>query len=164
MSLIPWRNKGDSSIAPARTLSRMRDDFDDLVRRVWNDPWSIANLGGESMPRMDMSETDDDVMLRFELPGVKAEEVDISMSGNVLTLRGEKSETREEKRGNCTYSERSFGSFSRSVQIPTTVNPESVEATYNDGVLTVRLAKSPEARPRKITVRRGEEPRQASSR
>jgi HSP20 family protein len=157
MSLIPWRNKGETGIAPARTISRMRDDFDSLLRRFWNDPWSLTDFSGESMlgaPRMDMSETDDDVTLRFELPGVKAEEVDISISGNVLTLRGEKSDSREEKCSDCTYSERSFGSFSRSVQIPTAVNPDSVVATYNDGVLTVRLAKSPEAKPKKITVRR----------
>ena len=156
MSLIPWKNKGESGIVPVNAIARMRDDFENVLRRFWSDPWSMTEFGSEMMaaPRMDMNETDDDLTLRFELPGVKAEEVDISISGNVLTLRGEKSASQEQKRGDYTYSERSFGTFSRSVQIPATVNPDSVEATYQDGILTVRLAKSAESKPRKIAVRR----------
>lgn len=155
MSLFPWKPKGDAGVSPISPLSRMREDFEGVLRRIWNEPWSMAEFGSETAaPRMDMSETDDDVTLRFELPGVKAEEVDISISGNLLTLRAEKSEKNEQKRGDYTYSERSFGTFSRSVQIPAGVNPDSVDATYQDGILTVRLAKSIESKPRKITVRR----------
>jgi HSP20 family protein len=156
MSLLPWKNKGN---AQPNTLLRMRQEMDDVLRRFWNDPWSAgAELAGGSLlgtPRMDMNETDDDLTLRFELPGVTAEDVDIRVTDNVLSLRGEKSEMKEEKRGDCTYSERSYGSFSRSVQLPPDVNPDSVDATYKDGVLTVRLAKTADAKPRKIEVRRG---------
>ena len=157
MSLIPWKNKGETAIAPANTLLRMRQEMDDVLRRFWNDPWGAgAELAGGSLlgtPRMDMTETDEHVLLRFELPGVTANDVDIRVSGNTLTLRGEKSDAKEEKRGDCTYSERSYGSFSRSVELPTSVNAENVDATYKDGVLSVRLAKLPNAKARKIAVR-----------
>jgi HSP20 family protein len=105
MSLLPWKNKANTQ---SNTLLRMRQEMDDVLRRFWNDPWSAgAELAGGSLlgtPRMDMNETDDDVTLRFELPGVTAEDVDIRVTDNVLMLRGEKSETKEEKRGDCTYS------------------------------------------------------------
>jgi HSP20 family protein len=133
---------------------------DDLFERLFRDPWgtSLAEsaFGGFGAgPPLDVSETDKQLTLRFELPGVKPDDVEINVSGSVLTLRGEKSESREEKSATCTYSERSYGSFSRSVQLPSTVDPDKVEATYKDGVLSVTLGKHPGAQPKRITVKSG---------
>lgn len=157
MKMIPWKNKNESTaLSPANSLLRMRQEMDDWLNRLWQDPWSPwpepASLSLAS-PRMDMIETDEDMTLTFELPGVTAENVNISVSGNVLTLKGEKAESKEEKRGDCTYRERSFGGFSRSVQLPTSVNAEKIDATFKDGVLTVKLGKRPESKPRRIAVR-----------
>ncbi|MEP0847903.1 MAG: Hsp20/alpha crystallin family protein, partial [Phycisphaerae bacterium] len=115
--------------------------------------WDWFERGQEWGPRMEMSETDREVTLRFELPGVRTEDVDISLSGNVLTVGGEKSEQRDERRGRVHYSERSFGRFCRSVQLPTTVDPDKVDASYKDGVLVVTVAKRPDARAKKVAVR-----------
>lgn len=157
MKLIPWKNKSEqTALSPAGSLLRMRQEMDDWLSRLWQDPWSPwPETTGISLatPRMDMAETDEELSLSFELPGVTADDVNISVSGNILTLRGEKGETKEEKRSESTYRERSFGSFSRSIQLPTSVNAEKVDATFKDGVLTVKLAKRPEAKPRKIAVR-----------
>lgn len=157
MKLIPWKSKNEQTVlSPAGSLLRMRQEMDDWLNRLWQDPWSPwpENTGlSLAAPRMDMTETDEELALSFELPGVNADDVNISVSGNVLTLRGEKGEAKEEKHGEYTYRERIFGSFSRSVQLPTSVNADKVDATFKDGVLTVKLAKRAEAKPRKIAVR-----------
>jgi HSP20 family protein len=158
MKIIPWRNKGHERRTHDRPLARMHDGFGDLMQRLWQDPWgvSLSDFFGASEgfgPRLDMSETENEYSLRFELPGIRSEDVDIRVSGNVLTLSGEKKHEHESRRGGATYSECSFGSFSRSVTLPTTVDADKVDASYKDGVLTVTLAKHPDAKPRKITVR-----------
>ena len=104
---------------------------------------------------MDLAESNDDVTVRIELPGVNPEDVEISVSGNVLSVRGEKQQDREEKRRDYLYAERAFGSFARSVTLPSSVDPDKVDATYKDGVLTVKLAKRADAKPKRIPVRTG---------
>jgi HSP20 family protein len=89
----------------------------------------------------------------MELPGVRPEDVDIRITGGVLTIRGEKREEKEEKNKNLHFTERSFGSFQRSVQLPSTVDPDKVEATFKNGVLTVTVAKHADAKPKRIKVR-----------
>lgn len=160
MKLIPWRNKditrSDAGITP--TLDRFRDSFEDLFRRFWSDAgaWGLTDSTGRTWgigPRMDMSETETELTLRFEVPGVKAEDLDIRVSGDVLTIEGEKKEQSESKRGGAVYSERSFGRFTRSVTLPSTVDSKNVSAVCKDGVLTVTLQKRPEAKPRRVAVR-----------
>lgn len=161
MNLIPWRGKReDRSITrvESQPFERLREEFSELMRRFWQDPWGSSLLDSPLLagwgPRMEMSETDKDVSLRFELPGVRPEDVDIQVCGNVLTVRGEKGSQRQEQRGHSVYSERSFGRFSRSVQLPSTVDPERVDASYKDGILTVTLAKRPDAKVRRVKVRK----------
>lgn len=159
MKLIPWKHKKENSTVLAhRPTEPLRGVIDDLFRLSRGELWPAALLdwferGPDWGPRMEMSETDRDVTLRFELPGIRTEDVDISIAGNVLTLRGEKSEQRDERRGRVHFSERSFGRFSRSVQLPSTIDPEKVDATYKDGVLVVTIGKRPDARAKKVAVR-----------
>ncbi|MBI5866661.1 MAG: Hsp20/alpha crystallin family protein [Planctomycetes bacterium] len=158
MKLIPWKGKRELEASrPADPFIRLRQEMDDLLGRFWREPFGDAwNRMSEMSagPRMDIAESEDEITLHFELPGIKPEEVEISVSGDTLSIQGEKSETTEEKRGECTYSERSYGRFARSVRLPAGVDSEKVDANYRDGVLSVTLSKLPGEKPRKITVRR----------
>lgn len=107
-------------------------------------------------PSADASATDERYEINIELPGVKPDDIHVEVHENVLTVRGEKRETREEKGKTWYFSERRFGSFNRSFRLPPDVQADDVEASVNDGVLTLSIPKpKPSARaPRKIEVRK----------
>jgi HSP20 family protein len=160
MSIIPWRQKTPERIAEEGEtgLARLREEMHDLFSRFFGDEDRTSALdtwptGFGGMPRMDLAESADDVALKVELPGVDPKEVNIQVTGNVLTVSGERKQEKEEKKRDYHYAERSFGSFRRSVQLPGTVDAEKVDATFNNGVLTVKLAKRADAKPKRITVR-----------
>jgi len=161
MNLIPWSNKRRSSSELStvdRPLADFRTEIETLFDRFFEDPWGMRLLGGRGLPgatypQIDLSESDKDVTIRAELPGVRPEDVDIEVRGNTLRLSGEKSEQREDQAGGQFYSERRFGRFQRNIQLPGSVDPDKIDARYKDGVLTITLAKHPEAQPRKVTVR-----------
>jgi HSP20 family protein len=156
MDLIPWRNKSRSPMtALDRPLASFRAEFENLFDRFFREPWGTSALSSVPgmFPQLDMAETDNDVTIRAELPGVRPEDVRIEVTGNILKLSGEKGEQKEEKGRDCLYCERQFGVFSRLVQLPASVDPNQVDATYKDGVLIVTMNKHPEAKPKRITVR-----------
>jgi HSP20 family protein len=139
---------------PFRELSHMQDRinriFGDAYRRTDDD----VLKGGDWTPPVDIFENKEhEIVLRAELPGLKREDIDIRVENNTLTLRGErKQETKEGSTDNYHRVERSYGSFSRSFSLPTTVNTEKVSATFADGVLTITLPTREEAKPRQIQV------------
>ncbi len=112
-------------------------------RRFPTDGWS---------PVIDVVEKDDKFVVKVELPGVKEEDVDVSVSGDMLTISGEKKEEKEEKKKGYYYSESSYGSFSRSVTVPSTVDAGKIEANFEQGVLEITLPKVAEVKPKKIKV------------
>jgi HSP20 family protein len=87
-----------------------------------------------------------------ELPGMKEEDIDVSVVGNTLTIRGERTAESEVKEDDYYCCERSYGSFSRSIAVPSNVDAQKIEANYEDGVLEVSLPKKPEVKPKKVTV------------
>jgi HSP20 family protein len=101
---------------------------------------------------LDVSDSADQIVVRAEVPGVDPKDFDISVSGDVLAICGEKREQSEERRGNVYRSERRFGSFRRSVRLPESVDADKIEAEYDKGVLTIRLSKSEKAVGRRIHV------------
>ncbi|QDT02106.1 Spore protein SP21 [Rubripirellula lacrimiformis] len=121
-------------------MSRMFDDTDDS--------W----LGGTLTPTLDVSETDSEVDVKMDLPGMKPEQIDIQVHNNVLSIRGERSEESEKKGRKFHRVERRIGSFARSVSLPSIVDEDNVDANYNDGVLTIRMPKTKEAQAKKIAV------------
>jgi HSP20 family protein len=156
MALIPWktRRREETGVSPTGGFRNEMDRlFDSFLRDVggWADRWEI--LGG-ALP-LDVEEADKEVFVRAEIPGVKAEDLELSIHGDSLVIAGEKkeSETRPEK--GFVYQERRFGSFRRQVALPCAVDENDVQAEYKDGVLTVRLKKSQEMLPKRITVRNG---------
>jgi HSP20 family protein len=104
------------------------------------------------LPAIDIAETDTSFVVSAELPGMKAEDVDINLTNNILTLQGEKKEEKDETNRNWHRVERSFGSFRRTVQLPDGLDAEKTKATFENGVLKVELAKSSGAKPRTIHV------------
>ena len=160
MSIIPWRQKkGERVEEEGETeLARLREEMHDLFSRFFGDEGRASPLdawtgGFGRMPRMDLAESADDVAVTVELPGVDPKEVNIQVTGNVLTVSGERKQEKEEKKRDYHYMERSFGSFHRSIQLPSTVDAERVDAAFVNGVLTVKLAKRADAKPKRITVR-----------
>jgi HSP20 family protein len=133
-------------------LQVLRSEMDDLLSRFVSsgeDGWFVGKLS----PQLDLSETDNAVEVRMDVPGVHAKELDIRISGNILTVSGERKEEKEEKGRTFYRSERKSGSFSRSVTLPCAVDESKVEAKCRDGVLTIALPKAAEARTKKIEVK-----------
>ena len=135
----PWRELDTLS----NRLGRMFDDF------------PTPTEGGSWIPAVNVEETAEELLLTAELPGMKSDDIELEVENNVLTLRGEKTEIREEGAEAKKYHlwERRYGSFQRSFTLPRTVKPESIEAEFEDGVLHVRLPKVPEAKGRRIEVK-----------
>ena len=105
-------------------------------------------------PHMDVHETDKEVQIQAELPGVNENDIEVSLNEDVLTLRADKKQDRKEERGGVHLSERSYGTFRRSLRLPFPVNPDQVQAQFENGVLRVTLPKTqPQERTRRIQVR-----------
>jgi HSP20 family protein len=104
------------------------------------------------LPVVDVAENPEALMIHAELPGLSKDDVEITLDNNVLTLKGERKFEKEVKEENYHRIERSYGSFSRSFTLPPNVKTEASEANFKDGVLTIRLPKVEEAKPRKITI------------
>ena len=132
-------------------------ELSELRRRMlqlFEEPFSLAMfrepLGW--MPDVDIAETDADIVVRAELPGMKKEDVEIQIEGNVLTLKGEKREEKEEKETERYLYECSYGAFQRSFTLPTAVKDDQVKAEFTDGVLKITLPKNGEPRGKKIAI------------
>ncbi len=138
---------------PFREVSRLRREMD----RLWEDYFAPRFRGllpeGEWAPAVDVSESDDKVTVKVELPGLDAKDIDISVTGEVLTVKGEKKSEREEKKENYHLVERSYGSFSRALKLPATVEVDKIEAKYEKGVLTVACPKKEPVKPKAIEVK-----------
>jgi len=121
---------------------------------VWDPAMGVS---GMNWPRVDMDETDEALRLTAELPGVDKDNLDVSLTDDRITIRGEKKMQQEQKKRDYYASERFYGSFKRSFYLPCEVEPDGAEASFKDGVLSITLPKSPAAREgiKKITVRAG---------
>ena len=144
--LSAWRNE------PFAAFPMLREEMGDLLSRFWGngeEEW----FGGTLTPSVDVSETDGTVEVRMDLPGVKANEIDIQINNNVLTISGERKEEKEEKGRTFHRVERRIGSFSRSLALPAAVAEDKVNAEYHEGVLKVTLPKTEQSKAQKIKVK-----------
>jgi HSP20 family protein len=115
--------------------------------------WPGAARGRGLAPAMDVHEDEKQYAISVELPGVKKEDVHVELQEGALTIRGEKSSEREEKKEQRRYTERSYGSFSRSFRLPADADVERLDASFKDGVLTIAIPKTEEAKPRTIAIK-----------
>ena len=137
---------------------REGDNFERLWKQLTNWPSQWSGIVAEPtawMPAVEMVEKDEELVLTAELPGVKFEDVEIDLEDNFLTIRGEKKDEKEKEGRRYHVWERSYGSFERAFTLPRTVDPENIKAQYDDGILTVHLPKTKEARGRKIAIESG---------
>ena len=148
MALIPWRRRERGGLLDLQ--DRINTMFGELFRGTSVMPWGEERL--EWLPALNISETDEEVRVTAELPGVDPASVDISLTEDMLTIRGEKKEEQEEKRRDYHRIERCYGSFIRTVSLPSAVDADKVEATFQDGVLTINMPKREEAKTRKVRV------------
>ncbi|MGC8658738.1 MAG: Hsp20/alpha crystallin family protein [Desulfomonilaceae bacterium] len=153
-SLIPWK-WGTSESAPSETaVTEFKKEVDDLFSRFFgSEGWLPSGYFAKGfMPALDVSETDENVLVKAELPGVDPKEIEVNISGQTLTIKGEKKEDREEKTESLHRIERSYGSFYRAINLPCEVNEEKIEATFKDGVLNLKMPKTEPSKKRTIKI------------
>jgi HSP20 family protein len=145
MAITRWRPFRDL-VSIQDEMNRLFEEFFDrpVVRTEWTE--------GVWNPSVDVSEDKNNVIIKAEMPGMKKDDVKISVQDNVLTLRGEKKHEKEEKDANYHRIERSYGSFCRSFQLPTSVKTDKIKANYKDGVLNITLPKTEEVKPKEIPI------------
>lgn len=165
--LIPW--KRDESRLPVRrrqeedTFFDLRSQMNRMFDEFFEQPFGLNSFFGETSmvreftPSVDVNETDKDIRVIAELPGMEPEDIDISLDRNALRIRGEKRADKEEKGKHYYRVERSYGSFQRVIPLPCEVDEDKIDATYKRGVLKVMLPKAKPAQEisRRITIKSG---------
>ncbi|HDN79148.1 MAG: Hsp20/alpha crystallin family protein [Chloroflexi bacterium] len=138
---------------PFRELISLREAMDRLFEESFVRPFGwIAPAGTESFA-IDMYETDDEIVVKAAIPGVKPEDIDVSLSGDVLTIKGEVKEGKEIREENYIRRERRYGTFCRSVSLPVQVDVDKAKAEYENGILTLTLPKAEAVKPKVIKVK-----------
>ena len=158
MSLIPWRNKEREGVPAATSLGALKSEMDRLFDSFVREPFGMLDwptfMGGDKWwPAIDVCETDKEVTVRAELPGIDPKEIDVSVTGDQLVISGEKKEKTERKGDGYLHNETRYGSFRRAVPLPEGVDSEHVDAQYANGVLTLTLAKTPAAAAKRIEIK-----------
>jgi HSP20 family protein len=141
---------------PFSEMVTLRQAMDRLFEDSFVSPLTWRSVTGESgglTPPMDVHETPDEIIVTASLPGIRAEDVDITMTGQTLSLRGEFKADNKVERDQYLYRERRYGSFHRALQLPVRVEGDRAEASFEDGVLTLRIPKAEEVKPRQIQVK-----------
>lgn len=160
--LTPWRKKKqDTAVAratddPINELHRqMNDLFDDFFEGFGATRWPVLDRSSNQYvfaPSVDVSETDDEITVSADLPGMDEKDIQVTLDNDVLTIRGEKKVEHEEKKRNYHMVERSYGEFHRAIPMPQGIDAEKVKAKFAKGVLTVSVAKKPEAQSREKRI------------
>ncbi len=133
-------------------LTALRHEMNDWISNIWGSGGD-SGLAASFAPELDVSEKDTCFELRMDIPGMESKDMDIQVQGNTVTISGQRKEEKEEKGKTYHRVERRSGSFSRTVTLPCAVTEKEVAAEYTNGVLSVVLPKSEEARPKKISIK-----------
>jgi HSP20 family protein len=153
MALVRWE--------PVRELTSLQTEMNRLFNTFFDSPTASREGNGGAVrrwaPAMDLVETDDHFVLRADLPGLSEEDVSIELEDNVLTVAGERKPEHEDQREGFYRVERSFGQFRRSLTLPDGVDPEGIGATFEKGVLQVRIPKPEERKPRRVAIHVGDQ-------
>jgi HSP20 family protein len=138
-------------------LAVLREQMDRTFDRFFSEPWGLIEpktFRTEGwFPAVDVSETDKEVTIRAEMPGIAAKDLDISILGTALTISGQKEEQEEQKCEDFCHCERRFGSFRRAMDLPETIDADKITAESDNGVVTIHVAKKPGVRSKKVEVK-----------
>ena len=147
-SLLPekWRRELESPMVQFhRQMNRLMNDF---FRS-----FEPTQARGDWTPSVDISETEAELVVKAEVPGLSKDDLNVTVAGNLLTIRGEKKDERKEARGTWTMVERRYGRFERAIPLPSSVDTEKAQAEFKNGVVTITLPKTEEARGRRIPIK-----------
>lgn len=152
-AVAPWRPFADLT-RWEREMERMFDDFfGRRLRPFMDERWWPARTISISAPAVDLYDEKDDIVAKADLPGMEKEDIEVNIMDNRLTVKGEKKKTEEVKEENYYRSERSYGAFSRTVDLPKEVQIEKARATFKNGVLEIRLPKTEQAKKKETKVK-----------
>ena len=143
-NLIRWE--------PAREMMTLREAMDRLFDDAFTSPLSLSG-NNWSVPAVDMYQTDNEIVVKAALPGIKAEEVQINITGDVLSLKGEVKQNEEVKEKAYHIREQRWGTFERTLVLPSNVVADKAKADFENGILTITLPKAEEAKPKTITIK-----------
>jgi len=148
---------------PFRELHSLQSRMSRLFEQQYGSGEETLMTSGAFVPPVDIYEDQHGIQLKLEVPGIDEKDLNINVENNVLTVSGERKFENEQKEENFHRIERRYGSFTRSFTLPNTVDTEKITADYNSGVLTVRLVKREEAKPKQIKVNIGQPPIEAKT-
>jgi HSP20 family protein len=152
MNIMKWQRPTLSTWPSFGRLANLHDEIDRLFESPLSELTRTSQLLSGWTPALDVFEDKDSFVVKAELPGMKKEDIEVSLHDGALSISGERKTESKREDSEVYRSERFFGRFQRSVTLPTTVAADKVKAAYNDGVLTITLPKTEEAKPRKIDV------------
>lgn len=142
MSMTRWE--------PFQSMSTLQEQVNRLLEKSWQAPGAENSTWA---PAVDVYETENELVIKADLPDVNEKDLDIRVENNRLTLRGERKFEQQVKEENYLRVERRYGAFSRSFGLPPTVNTEAIQASYNNGVLTVEMPKRAESKPKQVKIK-----------
>ena len=146
MDIVPWK--------PFDELTTLRREMDSLWNRFFPEaPFFERYTTHEWLPTIDLTETKDKLLIKAELPGLDAKDVDISLTGELLTIKGEKRKEEEKKDEHRYFVERYCGEFERRIKLPALVKTAKIDATFEKGILTINMPKSEEAKKKEIKIK-----------
>lgn len=145
MALVRWN--------PSNSIFTLRGDVDRLFDNFFSDRMSPSESFSNITPVVDVEETDQDFLITAEIPGMRKEDIKITFENNYLTLSGEKKSKKDHKEENFHHLERRYGKFSRTLAIPVGVMLDKIEAQYEHGILSIKIPKAEEAKPKQIEVK-----------
>ncbi len=149
--LTTWRPFKE--LAHFREFERMRREMDRFWDTFFERRPARIDEEAEFLPALDLAETANELVVKCEVPGLEPKDIDISLSDGMLTIKGEKKQEREEKEADYHLVERSYGSFTRSIQLRKEVQGEKISASYKNGILKITLPKSEEAKKKEIKIK-----------
>lgn len=152
MNIIRYQDPELATWSPFERLSTLREEMNRLLDGSLAGYVGDAGLFSGWTPPLDVTQNKDNIFVKVELPGMKKEEIDISLHDGTLSITGERKEETKTEEGETFRAERYFGRFHRTITLPTPVDATKVKATYRDGILGIELPKAEEAKPKQIEV------------
>lgn len=137
---------------PFGEMGSLRRVMDRWLEEGLPRPWRMAGFDGEAFCPVDMYETDNEVVVRAALPGVKPEDVEVTITGETLTIKGESKQEEQEKKANYFRQENWYGNFARTITLPSMVEADNAQATFENGVVRITIPKAQAARPKTIRL------------
>lgn len=141
------------ALVPSNGVTALKKEMDRIFDRIWEPELPTSAVFGEWTPVLDVLEAKDEIILKVEVPGIEPKDINVQLADQMLTISGEKKYEKEEKDDKFYRAERAMGSFSRSVRLPTPVDPVKVIAVFKNGLLTVTLPKTKEVKGTSIPIK-----------